>query len=103
MRVGKCPRQLTPSEATGELLLRLLNSGIPWSPSIWAYAHPKRIYIVHAGWLIRATPTVPGRSYRAFPEDDRQRQVPPSTHQRIRDEARRQGCEEEIERWLRAR
>ena len=100
VRVGKCPCAFMPSEDTQELLERLLNSGICWSPSNWIHDHPKRIYIVYNAWLYRATPTIPGRSYHAFPEDFEDRTVPPALHRGIRDEAQRQGCAEEIERWL---
>jgi len=100
VRVGKCPSKLAPSEENRELLNRLLNSGIPWFPSNWVHEHPKRIYIVHNGWLYRATPTVAGRSYHAFPEDYQQRRVPPKIHTSIREEAERLGCAREIERWL---
>ncbi len=61
--VGKCPHglPLTTAEA-------LLNDGVEWrsrrNPSPW----PSRIYAVHEGFVFRATPTVPGVSYHAFPE-----------------------------------
>lgn len=100
LRIGKCPRRLAPAEETQALLDELLNDGILYSPPSWRQEHPKRIYIVHEGWLYRATPTNPGRSYHAFPEDFETRKVPPSIRGRIREVARQKGCEAEIEKWL---
>ena len=61
--IGKCPAGVTLEEAEA-----LLNQGVSWSPENWPHQHPKRIYLLRQGIVYRATPTIPGVSYHAFPE-----------------------------------
>ncbi|MBL4683470.1 MAG: hypothetical protein JKY37_02680 [Nannocystaceae bacterium] len=96
VRVAKCPSSMTMEQAE-----ELLQGAIAWSPRGWTRDYPQRLYAVHDGWLYRAMPTIPGRSYHGFPEDDQSRQVPETLHEAIREVASSKGCVEEIERWLR--
>lgn len=95
VRVSKCPASLTVDDCA-----TLLSEAIPWSPAGWTKSYPKRLYVVHRGWLYRAMPTQPGVSYHGFPEDPEAGVVPESLHDRIRGVAREKSCELEIERWL---
>lgn len=52
--VGKCP-----SSMSIQLAQTLLNTGIEWSPKMWAEPYPQRMYCVWDGVLYRATPTIP--------------------------------------------
>jgi hypothetical protein len=52
--VGKCP-----SSMSIQLAQTLLNTGIEWSPKMWAEPYPQRMYCVCDGVLYRATPTIP--------------------------------------------
>jgi len=97
-RVGKCPADVTNAEAEA-----VLNAGVPWSPPRgWDRPYPKRIWCIHRGWLYRAEPTNPGRSYRAFPEDpDRELALPPVVRRELERRAEVLGMARELRRWLR--
>ena len=98
VEIGKCPNNISLSEAE-----RLLNAGTPVRASRSAARHPKRIYVVHAGVVYRATPTAPGVSYHAFPERAEEfRRLPRSVREVILAEAERQGSGEDVRRWSRS-
>src|SRR4051812_3673364 len=61
--VGKCPSTLSIADCEA-----LLNNGIAWTPDRWRKQYPKRIYNVRDCVVYRATPTIGGVSYHAFPE-----------------------------------
>jgi hypothetical protein len=91
--IGKCPKGQDPKVAE-----TLLNDGIPYfPPRSWNHWHPKSIFIIHDGAVFRALPTVPGKSYHAFPEKER---IPPRIRQQILDKARKLGCFDKVRRWL---
>jgi hypothetical protein len=93
--VGKCPSEMTISEAQD-----LLNAGAGWTPRNWDEDYPKRIYTVKDGVVYRATPTRPGYSYHGFPEIRRQLPTDRSLHEAILALAREDGSEEEVRAWL---
>lgn len=99
-RVGKCPGA-PPAGPKLQTLEDLLAGGIPWYPPHGPVEYPLRIYFIYDGWLYRATPTNPGQSYHAFPEDPEKDNVPPAIKRAIRARARELGVEKRIERWLR--
>jgi hypothetical protein len=94
-KIGKCPSDLGISEAE-----KLVNNGIEWSPEGWPRDYPKRIYVVRNGWVYRATPTIPGRSYHGFPEIRSRLPNDRDLHQELLQRARDKNCAKEIERWL---
>ncbi len=91
--VGKCPSGFDLALAEARL-----NDGIPeWGES----EHPKKIWIVHEGVLYRATPTVPGRSYHAFPElADKFEDLPGSLKKSIWERANQLNCAEKLKQWF---
>ena len=96
--VGKCPNDVTTSEA--ELHL---NAGVPMFPERWEHSWPKRIYVIFRQELYRATPTNPGVSYHAFPErPEEYRRLPRDTQKAILDLAKKLTCEEQIRQWSRS-
>lgn len=98
--VGKCPIGLSMERAE-----ELLNQGIPYEPEepegAVVTGWPARIYVVHDGAIYRATPTVPGVSYHAFPElPARLRDLPRRFRENLLARARELGCEQETRRWM---
>jgi len=53
---------------TGESAEKLLNDGIPVHNPRNDIGCPNEIFNVHEGVIYRAVPTLPGKSYHAFPE-----------------------------------
>ena len=97
-RVGKCPATMDPSAAQA-----FLDGAIPYVSPRWNRPYPKRLYAVSGGVVYRASPTNPGTSYHGFPEH-------PSAFPRtgnagevkrqLLDQARQQGSEREVRRWM---
>jgi hypothetical protein len=96
--VGKCPNTMALARAE-----QLLNSqGIPWyRPRSPRLPWPDRIYVVYAGVVYRAVPTVAGTSYHAFPElPERLRAQPKKLRELLLAEGERLGCRDEVEDWI---
>ena len=94
--IGKCPAGFSNEEAE-----KLLNNGIPYPLERWGKPWPSRIYGVHEGTVYRATVTVGGRSYHAFPElPDRLRELPRKFQEKLLQRAAELGCEDQVRRWM---
>lgn len=91
--VAKCPNNVTIDQCE-----ELLNHGVPWSPVGWRKNYPKRIYIIHHSVVYRATVTVGGVSYHAFPE--LAERFPPGLREDLLARARMLNCENEVRKWL---
>lgn len=96
--VGKCP--CTISRDLAEHLLN--DQGIVWNnPRLPSGTYPGRIYVVHEGVVYRATPTIAGVSYHAFPElPERLRGLPKKVRERILGLAENLGCRKEVQAWM---
>lgn len=96
--VAKCPLGMSLRDAQA-----LLDVSVPYFPPRWSRPYPQRLYAVNAGVVYRATPTNPGVSYHGFPEHPR---LFPANGNAIRvkrlllSEAERQGCVQEVRRWM---
>ena len=98
VEIGKCPNNISVAEAE-----RLLNTGIPVEAARSVAGYPTRIYVVHDGVVYRATPTNPGVSYHASPEQAEEfRRLPRGIQEAILSEADRQGRGENVRRWSRS-
>lgn len=94
--VGKCPVSITTTHARA-----LLNDGVPWFNPRAPGEHPDRVYVVHAGVVYRATSTLTGRSYHAFPELPRElRTLPKKLRAAILVRARELGQLEAVQAWM---
>ena len=94
--VGKCPRNLTL-----DLCRELLNTGVEYRSPRSRYTHPDRIYNIIDKVVYRATPTIPGKSYHGFPElQERAAELPRDLKDRILSLAEKQGCRQEVEKWM---
>jgi hypothetical protein len=95
--VAKCPNNISMNAAEAAINS---SQAVHWSPLGWDKEFPKRIYIVNDGIVFRATPTVPGISYHAFPElPERFRDLPSQIQSRIFASATAIGCGDEVRRW----
>jgi hypothetical protein len=94
--VGKCPNNISIEEAES-----LLNLGVQWIPEGSRAGWPKRIYIIHKGWVYRAMPTNPGVSYHAFPERPEDfRRLPREVRNAVLECAKARNCYDEVKRWM---
>ncbi len=89
--IGKCPKKMT-----GESAEKLLNDGIPVHNPRNDIGCPNEIFNVHEGVIYRAVPTLPGKSYHAFPEIN----MPLEIEIRLLRRAGEKGCRKELQKWL---
>jgi len=79
-----------------ELAEKLLNEGIPLNNPRNDIGCPNEIFNVYEGVIYRAVPTLPGKSYHAFPEIT----MPVDIEKKLLKRAEEKGCCKELEKWL---
>ena len=82
--VAMCPNNVTNAEAAAQLV-----NAVPWSPPDWDKPWPKRLYNLFRGIVYRATHTLGGTSYHAFPE--REGDLPASVRRQLSERAAKTG------------
>ena len=94
--IGKCPCDVKTEEAND-----VLNRGVEVTSSFNGW--PDRIYSVFRGVIYEAVPTVPGKSYHAYPwrgDLPGRPSLPKSVLQRLEKIAEAEETQDEFKKWL---